>query len=120
MSEPLTLFLIAKHGLYKGPKQGLLESWMWNLNSNDETMAYVSLHKSKTDRAYKGGLIVAFRDATPNDIAQHQKFLKSIGQEQMQATDARRIIVFQLGPMWNKGWLKEAITHQMAYKANGI
>ncbi|RLU00981.1 hypothetical protein [Ketobacter sp.] len=119
MPVPNTLFLIAKHGLEKGSEPGLLESWMWNLTSEDESMSYVSLHKSKSDRAYKGGCIVEIREVSDSEVEKHQELLESLGKDPMQDTGARKIIVFKVDPKWNKLWPRNAKYHQMAYKSTG-
>lgn len=119
MPEPNTLFLIARHGLKMGSERGLLESWMWDLTPDDESMSYLSLHKSKSDRAHKGGAIVGFREATEGEVLGHQALLAEIGQEAMQDTAARKIIIFRVDPNWKKPWSKESRSHQMAYKAVG-
>lgn len=120
MSKSNALFLIAKHGLNKGSELGLLESWMWNLSEDDMKMSYVSLHKAKSDRAHKGGEIVGFRDATDEEVETHQALLESLGKDQMNDIDARKIIIFKVDTKWNKMWPVEARSHQMAYKANGV
>ncbi len=118
MSQSNTSFLIAKHGLNKGSELGLLESWMWNLSEEDMNMSYISLHKTKSDRAHKGGEIVGFRDATDKEVETHQSLLKSLGKDQMNDVDARKIIIFKVSTKWNKIWPAGARSHQMAYKAN--
>jgi hypothetical protein len=117
--DPNTLFLIAKHGLKKGPKSGLLESWMWNLKPHEESMSYLSLHKTKTERAFKGGRIVEFRTATNNEVEEHQQLLDKLGKNQMRDIAARKIVVFRVDPDWDKLWPQNAKSHQMAYKATG-
>ena len=119
MSNPNTLFLIAKHGLNKGSKPGLLETWMWNLTTEDESMSYVSLHKSKSDRASKGGRIIEIRQANDAEVEKHKALLDELGKDSMRDTDARKIVVFEVDPKWNKLWPKNAKSHQMAYKSIG-
>ena len=41
-------------------------------------MSYVSLHKSKSGRAIKGGKIIGFRNATEEEIAEHQDLLNKV------------------------------------------
>jgi hypothetical protein len=114
-----TLFLIAKHGLRVGAEPGLLESWMWNLSVEDRRMAFLSLHKSKSDRANRGGSIVGTREASDQEVAEHQEFLRNAGKSLMQDTDGRLIIVFRPIPGWNILWPSHGKTNPMAYKALG-
>lgn len=83
-------------------------------------MKFVSLHRSKSVRAHKGGEIVSVRDATEDEIAKHQELLKRLSKEAMQDTDSRCIVVFRLDPDWNKIWPKNTNSHQMAYKGIGF
>ena len=62
MTEPNTLFILAKWGLKV--VDGVYETHMWILTEQEASMKYVSLHKSKADRAGKGGEIVKIRLAT--------------------------------------------------------
>lgn len=119
MTELNTLFLLANHGLRKGPETGLLESWMWNLTSEDQTMIFLSLHKSKGVRAHKGGVIVSIRSATYEEVDEHQNFLKDSGLTAMQDVCARKIVVFRLIKNWNVFWPAHAKSNPMAYKATG-
>jgi hypothetical protein len=118
MSEPNTLFLLAKHGLKSGSELGLLESWMWNLTEEEQSMKFVSLHRSKSDRANKGGQFVSIREATNTEIREHQDLLRSLDKDLMQVTDTRMIIVFRVDRKWNKIWASSD-SHQMAYKGLG-
>ena len=117
--EPNTLFLISRHGLLPGKSKGLLESWMWNLTPEEESMKFLSLHRSKSERAYKGGEIVSVRLATEEEVSKHQELLRTLDKVSMQDISERKIIVFRVLPKWNKLWPKQAKSHQMAYKGVG-
>ena len=119
LEQPNTLFLISKHGLFPATERGCLESWMWNLEPEEELMRFVSLHKSKSVRAYRGGEIVSVRLATEEEVVKHQELLDTLGKAQMQDVTDRKIIVFRVLPEWNKLWPKKARTRQMAYKVLG-
>lgn len=101
-------------------ERGVLESWMWNLSHREEKMSYISLHKSKNDRAHKGGKIIGLRDASKEEVAKHQTLLVSLGKDEMHDVDGRKIVIFKLDPNWNKLWPKDAKTHQMSYKGIGF
>ena len=55
MNQPNTLFLLARYGLKMVDSSGVLESHMWLIDEHESSMKYISLHKSKADRAIKGG-----------------------------------------------------------------
>ena len=61
MTSPNTLFILSKLSLKLIDKKGICESSMWLLTEDEESMKYLSLHKSKSDRAYKGGEILSIR-----------------------------------------------------------
>ena len=54
-------------GLQQTP-DGYLESFMWPLDSEEQSAEYVALHKQKSQRSWKGGRIVGFREATEDEI----------------------------------------------------
>ncbi len=64
MLQNNTLFIIAKYGLYPADEKGIFKSLMWILTPEEKSMKYVSFHKEKSSRAYKGGKIV--RDLCTN------------------------------------------------------
>ncbi len=120
MEEPNTLFLIARFGLKVVDTSGLFESWMWILDPSDLKMKKVSLHKTKSDRAYKGGQIVDIRYAKPEEFQIHQSDMKKRDQGQMNPEPPRRrIIVFQLDKSWKELWPQSMKTNPMAFKALG-
>jgi hypothetical protein len=115
-----TLFILAKWGLKRIDKAGIFESHMWLLDGYELSMRYVSLHKSKAERASKGGEIIQIRDATQIEIEEHQQLLRNNGLEEMQVLEGRKIIVFQLDQNWKTLWPKEAKRNPMAYKGLGF
>jgi hypothetical protein len=120
MQQPNTLFLIAKFGLKGTDKVGVLESHMWLLDPADITMENVSFHKSKSDRAYKGGKILGFRDATDEEFQAHQELMQNPAEGSMADNKKpRQIIVFQPIRLWNKLWPASAKSKPMAFKALG-
>ncbi len=69
---------------------------MWLLDPADITMENVSFHKSKSDRAYKGGKILGFRDATDEEFQAHQELMQKPDEGSMADNEKlRQIIVFQ-------------------------
>ncbi len=117
MTEPNTLFILAKWGLKV--VDDLFESHMWVLTDQEASMKYVSLHKSKSDRASKGGEIVNVRLATEDEIEAHQALLKKHGGVPMKSVVGRRIVEFRPFRMWNPHWPNAAKTSPMAYKGLG-
>lgn len=120
MTTANTLFLIAKHGLNMSEDEGCLELWMWNLSIDERQMQFLSMHRSKSERAYRGGKIQRIRAATEDEVNQHQEFLAKEGKPLMQDTDQRMIIVFKPDPGWKSLWPDDAKLHQMAYKGIGF
>jgi hypothetical protein len=55
-------------GLQQTP-DGYLESFMWPLDSEELCAEYVALHKQKSQRSWKGGRIIGFREATEEEVA---------------------------------------------------
>jgi len=121
MQQPNTLFLIARFGLKGTDKVGVLESHMWLLDPADIAMENVSFHKSKSDRAYKGGKILGFRDATDEEFQAHQELMENSDAGSMADNKKlRQIIVFQPTRLWNKLWPASAKSKPMAVKALGF
>jgi len=119
MTEPNTLFILAKWGL-KEVSYGVFETHMWILTDQEASMEYVSLHnKSKAERAYKGGEIVNIRLATEDEFQAHQALLTKEGNPAMKSVDGRKIVRFKLFPKWNPHWPADAKTNPMRYKALG-
>jgi hypothetical protein len=54
-------------GLHQAP-EGYLESFMWPLDSEEQSADYVALHKQKSQRSWKGGRIVGIREATEEEL----------------------------------------------------
>ena len=119
MTSHNTLFLIARFGLKGTDTTGILESWMWVLNPQDEQMKYVSFHKTKSDRAYKGGEILGFREPTIEEYESHQKEMLKRDEGQMGSREERKIIRWKPIPSWNELWPKEARNNPMAYRGYG-
>ncbi len=120
MTEPNTLFILAKWGL-KEVSYGVFESHMWILTDQEASMEYVSLHnKSKADRAYKGGEIVNIRLATEDEFQAHQALLTKERNPPMKSVDGRKIVRFKLYAKWNPHWPADAKKNPMAYKALGV
>ena len=117
MTEPNTLFILAKWGLKVVDR--VFETHMWLLTKQDASMKYISLHKSKSDRAFKGGEIVNIRYATEDEIQAHQTLLAKQGNGPMKTIVDRRIVEFKLNLEWNPHWPNDAKTNTMAYKALG-
>ena len=118
MTEPNTLFILAKSGLKV--VNDVFETHMWVLTEQEASMKYVSLHKSKADRASKGGEIVNIRLATEDEIQAHQALLKKQGGAPMKSVVDRKIIEFRLNRRWNPHWPSDAKKSPMAYKGLGI
>ena len=119
MSQPNTLFILAKMGLKDTDKSGIFESHMWRLDGHEESMEYVSLHKSKADRAYIGGRIIEVRLAIDSEIKEHQDLMVKNGKGPMKVTDGRKVVVFRLEPKWNAPWPNPATPNRMMYKCIG-
>ncbi len=119
MSQSNTLFILANWGL-KVNKDNKLESHMWLLNNQEVAMDFVSFHKSKSERAYKGGRIIDIRSATPKEIAEHQALMIKNNKGVMKDIENRKIIVFYPESKWNVLWPEDAKTSQMAYKGTGF
>ena len=117
MTEPNTLFILAKWGLKV--VDGVFETHMWLLNEQEASMKYISLHKSKSDRAIKGGEIVNIRYATEDEIQAHQSLIAKQGYGPMKTIVGRKIVEFKLNPKWDPHWPNDAKTNTMAYKALG-
>lgn len=47
---------------------GCLESYMWPLDSDEQSADYVALHKQKSQRSWKGGRIIGIREATEEEL----------------------------------------------------
>jgi len=118
MTKPNTLFILAKWGL-KEVSYGVFETHMWILTDQEASMECVSLHKSKADRASKGGEIINTRLATVDEVQAHQALLTKEGNRPMKSVDGRKIVRFKLYPKWNPHWPADAKTNPMAYKALG-
>ena len=119
MSELNTLFIIATMGVKPIDKSGVFESHMWLLVDREESMEYVSLHKSKADRAYIGGRIIKVRLATDSEIKEHQDLMVKNGKGPMKVTNGRKVVVFRLEPKWNAPWPNLATPNRMMYKCIG-
>ena len=117
METANTLFILAKWGLKV--VNGVFESHMWLLDDHETSMKYISLHKSKANRATKGGEIINIRCATATEIAAHQSLLVKNGIGLMKHEDNRKIIEFKLDPKWKALWPLHAKTNPMAYKGLG-
>lgn len=117
MTEPNTLFILAKYGLKV--VGDVFETHMWILTEQEASMKYVSLHKSKSDRAGKGGEIVNIRLATEDEIEAHQALLKKAGSVPMKTVVGRKIVEFKPFRRWNPIWPNDARTSPMAYKGLG-
>jgi len=117
MTEPNTLFILAKWGLKV--VDNLFETHMWVLTDEEASMKYVSLHKSKSDRASKGGEIVNIRLATEDEIEAHQALLKKAGSVPMKSVVGRKIVEFRPLRQWNPIWPNNAKRSPMAYKGLG-
>ena len=119
MSEPNTLFIIAKMGVKPIDKSGVFESHMWLLNACEGSMKYVSLHRSKNDPAYIGGKITRVRLATNGDIEEHQDCMVENGRERMNRTDGRKVVVFSREPKWKASWPDLPEPNRRMYKRAG-
>ena len=118
MTEPNTLFILAKWRL-KQVDYGVFETHMWILSDQEASMEYVSLHKTKADRASNGGEIVDVRLATEDEVQAHQALLAKKGNPPMKSVDGRKIVRFKLYSKWNPHWPADAKKNPMAYKALG-
>lgn len=65
------LHLIDKGASLQLGNNGYLESVMWPLDGEEQSADYVALHKQKSQRSWKGGRIVGFREATEEEIERH-------------------------------------------------
>ncbi len=119
MSSPNTLFLLYKHGLKLIDKTGICESGLWLLSEEEQQMAYLSLHRSKSDRAYKGGKILEYRDATEEEVQAHYESIKKSAPEGTQSSKPKKIITFQIDRDWNVLWPEAARKNPMAHKGTG-
>ncbi|TKJ35942.1 MAG: hypothetical protein CEE38_13095 [Planctomycetes bacterium B3_Pla] len=119
MTQPNTLFILAKMGLKDTDKSGVSESHMWLLDDHEESMEYVSLHMSKADCAYIGGRIIEVRLATNSEIKEHQDLMVKNGKGPMCITDGRKVVVFRRNPRRKTPWPKHAKTNPRAYKCIG-
>ena len=119
MSQPNTLFIIAKMGVKVIDKSGVFESHMWLLDDHEESMKYVSLHKCKADRAYMGGRIIKVRLATDSEIKEHQDLMAKNDKGPMKRTDGRKVVVFRRKPEWKAPWPNHAKTNRRTYKCIG-
>lgn len=63
------LHLIDKGTALQLTPEGYLESFMWPLDPEEQSAEYVALHKQKSQRSWKGGRIVGFREATEEEIS---------------------------------------------------
>lgn len=119
MDKDNTLFLIARFGLKMTTEKGILESWMWILDPPDSSMKYVSFHKTKSDRAYKGGELIGTRDPSEAEYEEHQELMRKLDEGQMESRVGRKILIFRLIPTWKELWPQAAKSNPMAYKALG-
>ena len=119
MNQPNTLFILENWGL-KTHKSGIFESHMWLLSEHEESMKYISLHKSKAKRSFKGGEIIEIRLATDSEIKNHQELMIKNNKGLMQVVDERKIVMFRFNPDWNCLWPNHAKTNPMAYKGTGV
>lgn len=103
--------MTARHGLKIGAERGLTESWVWNLNPEDESMPSLSLRKSKSVRATRCGAIVAFRDVIESAVFEDGARLVKLGQKPMHDTGARNILILGVDPWWQQLWAKEFRLH---------
>ena len=119
MGNPNTLFILAKWGLKRGDKKGELESHMWLLDKDQESMKYVSLHKTKADRATKGGKIIEIRTASDEEVRAHQDLMIKNGKDLMQDVEDRKIIVFRVDTKWNVIWPLDRRSNPNTYQSIG-
>ena len=66
------------------------------LTEDEKEMKYLSLHRSKSDRAYKGGEILDIRQADEEEIREHYQSIKKSIPESTAANRQRMIITFQM------------------------
>lgn len=117
MDDPNTLFLLSKVGLKLVDKTGICESRMWLLDEEEESMQYLSLHKSKSDRAYKGGKILSIREATDEEVDEYQDLVEK---DRVPRPKNRKIITFQIEKNWHALWPRKVNRKPMAYKGMGF
>ena len=82
-------------------------------------MEYVSLHKTKADRASNGGEIVDVRLATEDEVQAHQALLAKKGNPPMKSVEGRKSGRCKRYSKWNPHWPADAKKNPMAYKALG-
>jgi len=92
---------------------------MWILDPQDYEMKYISFHKTKPDRAYKGGEIFGFRDPTMEEYESHQEEMRERGEGQMNSPDDRKIIRWRPIPSWKELWPRGGGSNPMAYRDYG-
>ena len=63
------LHLIEKGSGLHQADDGHLESFLWSLDSDEQSADYVALHKQKSQRSWKGGRIVGLREATDDELS---------------------------------------------------
>jgi hypothetical protein len=114
-----TLFIIAKMGVKPISKTGRFESHMWLLTDEEASMEQISLHREKSERAYRGGTITEVRDASLQEIAEHQTLMIAQGKEVMKTTVGRKVVVFQMDKAWKAIWPIGARNNPMAHKGTG-
>ena len=119
MGSPNTLFLLYKHGLRLIDKKGVCESGIWQLSDEEQQMKFLSLHRSKSDRAYKGGEILEMRQASQEDIEDYYKLTKQPLPDNIDALKERHIVTFQIDRDWNVLWPEDARKNPMANKGTG-
>lgn len=119
MNSPNTLFLLCKHGLKLIDRKGICESGMWLLTDDEKAMKYLSLHRSKSDRAYKGGEILDIRQANEEELQEHYQSISKSAPESTQNNRQRMIITFQIDREWNVLWPEQARANPMAHKGTG-
>lgn len=118
MNQPNTLFLLYKHGLKVLNKKGVCESGIWHLSSDEQQMKYLSLHRSKSNRAYKGGKIISIRNAHQDEIAAYYHELNKTVPTSAASTPYQ-VIKFQMDREWHVLWPEDARKNPMANKGTG-
>jgi hypothetical protein len=119
MSSANTLFLLYKHGLKLIDKKGVCESGLWQLTDEEQQMPCLSLHRSKSDRAYKGGKILDIREANDEEIASHYAEIEKPVPANSSSAEPRMIITFQIDRDWDVLWPEAARKNPMAHKGTG-
>jgi hypothetical protein len=116
-----TLFLLAKRKpvLIMG-SGGQFISGMWELDEALCELKYVSLHESKSSRAYRGGEILEIREVTDEEIENHQLRIADDGAAEMKRVSGRMIVRFQMIKGWSYLWPKNLQSYQMAHQAAGF